>query len=94
VAVNRTYFDFAIIVTLLFTIILSMLSPALAYDDQQQAFANQTTMAENQINNNDKPANGNSNSTIPKVDQTEIKNGLMFFQKLGNKSKMKSLKRP
>jgi hypothetical protein len=67
VAVNRTCFDFAIIVTLLFTIILSMLSPALAYDDQQQAFTNQTTMTKTQINNNDNPANGNSNGTTTKA---------------------------
>ena len=60
--VNRTYFDFAIIVTLLFTIILSVLSPALAYDDQQQAFSNQTTMTENQIN-----VNSNDGSTTPKA---------------------------
>ena len=66
-AVNRTYFDFAIIVTLLFTIILSLLLPALAYDDRQLAFANQTTMTKNQINNNDNPANAYSNSTTPKV---------------------------
>jgi peptidoglycan/xylan/chitin deacetylase (PgdA/CDA1 family) len=57
---KKTYFDFAITITILFTI-------ALAYDDQQLAFANQTTMTNNQINNNDKPANGNSNSTTPKV---------------------------
>ena len=66
-AVNRTCFDFAIVVTLLFTIILSMLSPALAYDDQQQAFTNQTTMTKTQINNNDNPANDNSNGTTTKV---------------------------
>jgi peptidoglycan/xylan/chitin deacetylase (PgdA/CDA1 family) len=69
VAMQKTYFDFAIIVTLLFTIILSLLSPALAYDDQQLAFANkQTTMTKNQINNNDDdPASYNSSSIVPKV---------------------------
>ena len=64
---NRTCFDFVIIVTLLCTIILSVLSPAIAYDGQQQAFANQTTMTKNQINNNDNHANSNDGSTTTKV---------------------------
>jgi len=51
---QQTDFDFTIAITLLFTIIISMLLPVLAYDDLQLAFANQpTTMTENQINNHD-----------------------------------------
>ena len=66
---QKTYFDFAITITLLFTIILSLLSPTLAYDDQQLAFANQQiTMTKNQINNNnDDPANSNNSGIVPKV---------------------------
>lgn len=64
---QKSYFDFKITITMLFTIILSVLLPALVYDDNQLAFANQTTMTENQINNNDNPANSNDSSTTPKV---------------------------
>jgi peptidoglycan/xylan/chitin deacetylase (PgdA/CDA1 family) len=63
---QKTYFDFAITITLLFTIISLLLSP-FVYEDQQLAFANQTTMIKNQINNNDNPANDNSSSIVPKV---------------------------
>src|SRR5919199_837143 len=65
---QKTYFDFAITVTLLFTIIISLLLPRFAYEDQHLALANQqATMIKNEINNNDSPANDNSNSTTPKV---------------------------
>jgi hypothetical protein len=64
---QKSYFDFKITIMMLFTIILSVLLPALVYDDNQLAFANQTTMTENQINNNDNPANSNDSSTTPKV---------------------------
>ena len=68
-AMQKTYFDFTITITLLFTIIISMLLPALAYDDYSQlASANQqATMTENQINNNNNSANDNSRSIVPKV---------------------------
>jgi hypothetical protein len=66
---RKTCFDTAITVPISITIILSLLLPALAYDDSQLAFANQqAAMTENQINNNDNPANNNSSSSIvPKV---------------------------
>jgi hypothetical protein len=68
VAMQKAYFDFTITITLLFTIIISILLPALAYDDSQPAFANQqATMTENQINDNDNPVNDNSSSIVPKV---------------------------
>jgi len=69
VVMQQTYFDFTIAIILLFTIIISLLLPSLAYDDLQLAFANQqTTMTENQINNHDNPANGiSSSSSAPKV---------------------------
>ncbi len=66
---RKTCFDTAITVPISITIILSLLLPALAYDDSQLAFANQqAAMTENQINNNDNPVNDNSSSSIvPKV---------------------------
>src|ERR687886_298406 len=65
---QKTYFDFAITITLLFTIIISLLLPRFAYEDQHLALANQqATMIKNEINNNDSPANDNSNSIVPKV---------------------------
>jgi len=49
--------------------LLALLILALAYDDLQLAFANQqTTMAENQINNHDNLSNdNNTSSSVPKV---------------------------
>ena len=67
VVMPKSYFDFTVTATILFTIILFLLLPALAYEDQQLAFANQTTITKNQINNNDNPANAYTNSTTPKV---------------------------
>jgi len=67
---RKTCFDTAITVPISITIILSLLLPALAYDDSQLAFANQqAAMTESQINNNDNPANDNSSSSsiVPKV---------------------------
>jgi peptidoglycan/xylan/chitin deacetylase (PgdA/CDA1 family) len=65
---KTSYFNYTITIPILFTIILSLvLLPALAYDDKQLAFANQTTITEHQINNNDKPTKGNSSSTTSKV---------------------------
>jgi peptidoglycan/xylan/chitin deacetylase (PgdA/CDA1 family) len=68
-ALRKTYFDFTITLTILFTIIISTILPALSHDDNQLAFANQQAiMTENQINNNDNSANDNSSSRIvPKV---------------------------
>jgi hypothetical protein len=67
-AMQKTYFDFAITITLLFTIIISLLLPRFAYEDQHLALANQqATMIKNEINNNDSPANDNSISIVPKV---------------------------
>ena len=50
---KKTYFDFAITITLLFTIIISLLLPRFAYEDQHLALENQqSTMIKNEINNN------------------------------------------
>ena len=65
---QKTCFGFATSVIILFTIIVSMPSSALAYDDSQLVFANQqTTMMKNQINKNDNAANDNSSNTNPKA---------------------------
>jgi peptidoglycan/xylan/chitin deacetylase (PgdA/CDA1 family) len=62
---KKTYIDFAITITILFTIILSPLLPLLDHDDQRLAFAYQTTMTN--VNTNNNPANGIRSSTSPKV---------------------------
>jgi peptidoglycan/xylan/chitin deacetylase (PgdA/CDA1 family) len=62
---KKIYFDFAITITMLFTIIIFTLLPLLDHDDQQLAFAYQMTMTNNNTNSN--PANGSSSSTMPKV---------------------------
>jgi peptidoglycan/xylan/chitin deacetylase (PgdA/CDA1 family) len=49
-AVQKTYFNLAITIAILFTIILCPLLPVLDHNDQQSAFAYQT-MAKNQITN-------------------------------------------
>jgi peptidoglycan/xylan/chitin deacetylase (PgdA/CDA1 family) len=65
---KKTYFDFAITITIFFTIILSSLLSVLANHDQQLASAYQTTMIEDQLNNtNNNTANGISSGTTPKV---------------------------
>jgi peptidoglycan/xylan/chitin deacetylase (PgdA/CDA1 family) len=50
----------------LFTIIISTVLPALAYD-KQLAFANEQTITNNQINNNSNSANDSDGNTSPKV---------------------------
>jgi peptidoglycan/xylan/chitin deacetylase (PgdA/CDA1 family) len=63
---QKTSFDFAVTITLLFTIIISTVLPALAYD-KQLVFANGQIMANNQINNNSNSANDSDGNTSPKV---------------------------
>jgi hypothetical protein len=51
VFVQKSYFDVTNILTILFAIILYPLLPTLAHDQQQFAFAYQSTTIKNQINN-------------------------------------------
>ena len=64
---KKTYLDASITITILFTIIVSPLTPVLAYDNQQVAFENQATMIKNQLNNNNNSNPANSGSSTPKV---------------------------
>jgi hypothetical protein len=82
---QKTYFNVAITITILFTIILCLLLPVLDHNDQQSVFAYQT-MAKNQINDSqNNPAISGSPSTSKTKEYNDNNNNNLSMVSSANK---------